>query len=283
VRLVHHIAACSLAVAAVWLLAMPSVAADDPPTPAPTPTPEPPAPTLPDRDSDAWRAEFDMLGWLLGVDGTVGARGYTAASHATFLDIVDAADSLFAFTGRLELGKGRLGAYIDGTYDKVGVDGATDPSGVADVDVDFSQTTLDFGAMFRILEPDDTLRDPTLDLYAGGRYMGVSLDLDPANIPAISGDRSWTDPICGAKLGLPLTDRFRLALNGDVGGFGASSDFTWSATALVVYDFTVWSKPASLMLGYRGIGWNHVEGTGDQRFTWDVIEHGVIVGFGLRF
>ena len=127
------------------------------------------------------------------------------------------------------------------------------------------------------------LRDADVDLYAGGRYTALSLELAPARLPAISRDRDWTDPIIGAKVRMPLESPFRLALNGDVGGFGAASDFTWSATALVVLDFMLRDAPASFSFGYRAIGWNFTEGQAGSRFTWDVIQHGVIIGFGLRF
>ena len=231
---------------------------------------------------NAWRAEFDAFGWLLGMDGTVGVRGRSGSVHATFLDIVDSTDSLFGFTGRLEVGRGPFALYLDGTYDEAGVDNATDPAGLSAVDITFTETVLDFGAMYRVVQASGP-RDADIDLYAGGRYLALSLELDPLRLPKVSSDRSWTDPVVGAKLRLPLDGRFRLALNGDIGGFGAASNFTWSATALVALDFMLRDAPASVMFGYRAIGWNYAEGAGTSRFTWDVIQHGVIVGFGLRF
>ena len=235
----------------------------------------------PEADA-AWRAEFAALSWMLGIDGTVGVRGQRSDAHATFLDIVDSSDQLFGYSGRAEVGYGRLAVYLDGMYDRATDEHATGPLGLADIDVTFEETLLDFGAMYRVAQAgSDTEAD--IDLYAGGRTVALSLELDPAALPPASGDRSWTDPVVGARILAPIGAGFRLAINGDVGGFGAASDFTWSATALVAWDFEAFGTPASLMLGYRAVGWEYSEGAPAERFTWDIVEHGAILGFALRF
>jgi len=235
-------------------------------------------------DPDArWRAEFAITAWLLGVDGTVGVRGEAARAHATFLDIIEATDSLFAFSGRVEVGRGRFTLFLDGMYSEAADENATGPLGIADVDITFKQTLLDFGAMYRLTPASGSADAVAIDAYAGGRYTWVSLEIEPAHRPRAAGDRGWTDPIVGARIAVPLGDGFRLAVNGDIGGFGAASDFTWSATALVAYDFAVRDTPASVMLGYRAVGWEHARGEGSGRFTWDVIQHGAMLGFALRF
>jgi hypothetical protein len=239
--------------------------------------------TVPDDPDARWRAEFAVTAWLLGVDGTVGVRGDASRAHATFLDIIEATDSLFAFSGRVEVGRGRFTLFLDGMYSEAADENATGPLGIADVDITFKQTLLDFGAMYRLTPASGSADAVAIDAYAGGRYIWVSLEIEPAHRPRSAGDRGWTDPIVGARVAVPLGDGFRLAVNGDIGGFGAASDFTWSATALVAYDFAVRDTPASVMLGYRAVGWEHARGEGSGRFTWDVIQHGAMLGFALRF
>jgi len=237
----------------------------------------------PDDPDACWRAEFAATAWLLGVDGTVGVRGDASRAHATFLDIIEATDSLFAFSGRVEVGRGRFTLFLDGMYSEAADEDATGPLGIADVDITFKQTLLDFGAMYRLTPASEAADAVAIDAYAGGRYLWVSLEIEPAHHPRVAGDRGWTDPIVGARVAVPLGDGFRIAVNGDIGGFGAASDFTWSATALVAYDFAVRGTPASVMLGYRAVGWEHARGEGGGRFTWDVIQHGAMLGFALRF
>jgi hypothetical protein len=238
---------------------------------------------------DAWRVDFNSWMWLMGVEGDIGARGLTADVSADFADVVDASDSIFALSGRLEVGKGRWGGFVDGMYADIGAEDMSGPLGVASIDVTFEEILIDFGIMYRIGEWAPTgnaannRHNTTLDLYVGGRYTDLSVEVDPELLPSLSRDIDWIDPIVGAKLVLPVAERWHLRINGDVGGFGVESDFTWSVTAVVGYDFTLFDLPATVFGGYRAIGQDFTEGSGPDEFTWDVVQHGPILGFSLKF
>ncbi len=236
-----------------------------------------------------WRVNFITWAWLLGIEGDIGVRGLTTDVSANFGDVFDASDSLLAFSGRLEFGKDRWGGFIDGIYAKIGVDDVSGPLGFADIDITNELLLIDFGATYRIGEwtPNGEAarnsRDITLDLYAGGRYTKVKLELDPALLASRSGDKEWLDPIIGAKLVLPINKQWHVATNGDVGGFGVESDLTWSVTVVLGSDVLLFDHPATVYFGYRAIGWDFTEGSGINRFTWDVVLHGPILGFSLLF
>ena len=240
-------------------------------------------------EANGWRVNFNTWVWLAGVDGTVGARGLTTDVSANFGDILDASDSLIAFAGRLEIAKDRWGGFIDGIYMNLGVDDVSGPLGFADIDITYEMILIDFGATYRIGEwtPNGeaarNARDTTLDLYAGGRYMQLDLELDPAHLAARSRSRDWLDPIVGAKLVFPINEKWHIAANGDVGGFGVESDITWSATGVLGYEFSLFDHPATAYFGYRAIAHDFTEGSGSERFTWDVVQHGPILGFSLLF
>lgn len=242
------------------------------------PTPEP----------SHWRADFLARIWLMGVHGDVGARGQSADIDASFLDVVEESDSLFAISGRFELGYKRITAFVDSFYADIGVDNASGPAGEANIDVDLQQTIVDFGLMYRLLEREPTgngagnSRPVSFDAYAGGRYSGVELTLDPAATDSRSRDKSWVDPIVGGKLVVPVSQRWRLELNADVGGFGAASDLTWSATGVLAYDFHVGKLPASVSAGYRAVGWDYTDDD-ENEFKYDIIAHGLLFGFALHF
>lgn len=247
---------------------------------------------LKETELDAWRAELMLLCWLPGLEGTVGVRGQTATASASFADIIDSSDSLFGIAGRLEIGRGRWGAFVEGLYNRVTDEHASGPLGQADIDITFQETFVDCGLMYRLLGPTSKAEfsEPTetvLDLYAGARVTSLSVELDPAILSSVSGDRSWADPIIGARVGVPLREfvglPFRLVASGDVGGFGIASDFTWSATAYIAYDFRLFGTPASVLVGYRAVGWDYTTGEDSNEFTWDVIQHGALLGFALRF
>lgn len=254
---------------------------------AATPAGEASAP-VPDAAAKRWRSELTAWIWIMGVDGEVGARGTSADVNASFGDVLEASDSVFAFSGRLEAGYGRLAGFVDGFFADIGVEDQTGPQGVTGIDVGFQQSILDFGLMYRIgdWEPSGQAaandRNLTLDLYGGARYSSVELDLEAPGVGAASADDEWLDPIVGAKLVLPLSERWHLQLNGDVGGFGVESDFTWSTTAAFGWNFTMFGLPATALAGYRAIGWDYTSG-GAGQFRFDVIQHGPILGLSVRF
>lgn len=238
-----------------------------------------------------WRGKVYGWIWALGIDGDVGVRGESAKVSDSFVDILDSTDSLFALSGRAEIGYGRVAGYVDAFYSDLSLDNETGPLGDADIDVDMQQSIVDFGAMYRVVggHPSVLGEKPrndhplTVDLYAGGRYADIDVTLTPAVDPARTRNESWVDPVLGAKLVAPLGERWHLEVNGDVGGFGVASDFTWSATAVIGFDFHIGKLPASVLAGYRAIGWDYSTGSGDSQFTWDVIEHGLLLGLALYF
>ncbi|MBN8644309.1 MAG: hypothetical protein J0L61_03600 [Planctomycetes bacterium] len=247
-----------------------------------------PAPSTQESSSD-WRFEFTTWIWLVGMTGDVGVRGRAADVDANFGDILEASDSIFAFSGRLEVGKGRWGAFVDGMYSDLGAEDQSGPVGFTDIDVTMETILIDFGATYRLGEWKPTgnaagnSRPTSLDLYAGARYTDLDVELDPRVLATRSKSVSWFDPIVGAKLVLPLSEGWHFALNGDVGGFGAGSDFTWSATGVFGYDFHIGQSRACVFAGYRAIGQDYSEGSGNEEFTWDVVQHGPLIGLSLRF
>ncbi len=235
-----------------------------------------------------WRAEVGLWAWIMGIDGDLGVRGQTASVSGSFIDLLETSDSIFALSGRIEVGHGPLAGYLDGLYADLGADNQTGPGG-GEVDVEFEQEILDFGLMYRLgtWAPSgpagDNPRLTTLDVYGGGRYSGLEMTLRPAGAPSVSGSEDWVDPVVGAKMVIPLAERWHLSINGDVGGFGVESDLTWSATGLLGYDFYLWGNPASALAGYRAIGWDYSSGAAGDEFTWDVVQHGLILGLSVQF
>lgn len=261
------------------------------PAVAPTTEPDPLAGAPVEQEAESpWRTELRAWAWLMGVEGDVGVRGRTTEVSATIIDVLDSSDTLFAISGRLEVGYEKFGAFFDGMYADIGMEDQTGTAGRAAIDVQFEQTTIDFGLMYRIADvpPEhasaaDNPRNLTLDLYAGGRYNGLDLEITPDRLPRRDAEKDWLDPIVGAKLVLPIASDWHAEVNADIGGFGAASDLTWSATAVVGYDFDLFGASATALLGYRIIGWDYSEGSGRDEFAWDLFQHGVILGLDVRF
>jgi hypothetical protein len=218
---------------------------------------------------------------------TVG--GTSVESSATFWEILDESDSLFGLSGRFEVAYDKLGVFIDGTYMEVGVDDRDISADVQNTDITYDQRIIDFGLTYRVAEWEPSGRaassrlNGTLDLYAGARFTEVELTIEPPGQPDISGDEDWLDPIIGARLTQPIAEDWHIELKGDLGGFGAASDFTWSAEALIGYDFTIGRAPTSVFVGYRAVGWDYDDGSGASEFEWDIIQHGLMFGLQVRF
>lgn len=241
------------------------------------------------ESSSSLRVDMYAWIWLVGFDGNVGAGGLTSEVDASFGDVLDASDSIFAFAGRLEVGYGKIAGFLDGMYSDLGADDHRSPDGATRFDIEMQQGLLDFGMMYRVVDVEPSgdgaphKPDLTLDLYAGGRFNALELTLDPVGADAGSRSRSWVDPIVGAKLVLPLAERWRFEVNGDIGGFGVESDLTWSGTAVFGLDFDLFGLPATVLAGYRAIGWDYSEGGDNNDFIYDIIQHGPILGLSVRF
>lgn len=281
-------------------------------------------PVAHDSASD-WRVLVNAWIWPMGIEGDLGVRGVTTDVNANFLDILDATDSIIGLAGRIEIAKGRIGGFVDGLYNRLGVEDVTierpdvdinanidfdidlgggpfnpnpnpDPNpqldlGLLPTEVDFTVElgVIDFGLSYRFCEwamggGDETnARRGAVDGYVGGRYTYLSMKIDPDDLPSRESDFDWIDPIVGLRVVLPFAENWELAIWGDVGGFGVSSDLTWSATGVIGYRFELFGAQAGAYGGYRAIGWDYEDGSGADKIVWDVTLHGPILGLSLFF
>jgi opacity protein-like surface antigen len=123
---------------------------------------------------------------------------------------------------------------------------------------------------------------PTLsvDFLAGDRFVHLDSSLRIENLVDVDRSKDWLDPFLGARLGLDIIDRLSVAVRGDIGGFGVGSHFTWNMVAILAYQV---SQRITLGAGYRILDINFSEGTGSQKFKFDVQMRGPMLGFAIRF
>ena len=124
------------------------------------------------------------------------------------------------------------------------------------------------------------------DVYAGVRHWNADLDvavdtfLISTNI--VTGDE-WTDPIVGVRYLHPVSRRWRLITQADIGGFGAGSEFTWNAVAGVSYAA---SDSAQFQVVYRSLNVDRQGppiGAGSSPVDLDLTIQGPLIGFAFRF
>jgi hypothetical protein len=233
-----------------------------------------------DDDPDAWHVRVTPFVWAAGLYGDVTVRGRDAELDASFIDVLEDTDTLVGFQGHLEVTRGRLGVFGDFFYVKTTVEDA----GQTGLDVTNRMWFIDFGGQFRVLDTTaDRVPGLTLDVYGGGRYSLLELDLDTAGVPSLNQEKSWIDPIVGGRLGVHFSEHVFVVLAGDVGGFGVGSDFAWSFLALFGYQWEASGIEWAILAGYRALGQDYTTGSGAQRFRWDVTMHGPVLGFTVRF
>lgn len=219
-----------------------------------------------------WNVRTALYGWATSMDGDVTIRGNTAPVDVKFSDILDKID--FAFMGVVEVGRGDWSFAADLFYAKLGDDKTV---GSDRFDVEMEQFIGNF-VVVRKLVDDGTTR---FDVYGGARvsYLSTDLFIDrPIGTPDTnaSASKTWVDPIIGMRVNRNLSEKLFVRGVADIGGLGIASDLTWQAYVALGYRL---SDKSALSIGYRGLGTDYTDGA----FAYDIISHGLLLGFEHSF
>ncbi len=138
--------------------------------------------------ADDWDFRITPYGWLAGIEGSTGVGPLVADVDASFGDLLEQLEMATAL--QFEARKGRWGIIADGLYVELGAEGSTPGPIYDNAEVEMKQFTGELTAAYRIYESPSG----SVDLYAGIRYNGLSLDfdgtLDPAGIQSVSDSAS---------------------------------------------------------------------------------------------
>ena len=233
-----------------------------------------------------WEFQVAPYMWFLSLDGDVTVKGRESDLDLNFSDIWDELNIAGMLT--LDARKGNWGIFGD----MIGANlGKSKKVGEAKIDPTIKLAMVTAGGAYRLgtWKLSDTAGQdgPTVSVDAtfGVRYTYLDIDLDFKRIKGISGNKDWFDPLLGARAFFDLSEHWALALNGNVGGFGVGSDFTWGAMGTIGYHFRLFSQKnnAQAAVGYRAIYQDYTDGSGDDKFKWDVTYHGPILGLVIEF
>jgi hypothetical protein len=101
---------------------------------------------------------------------------------------------------------------------------------------------------------------------------------------ARSGDMDWVDPLVGFRVRHQLAPGQGLVFRADVGGFDAGSQFSWNVLAAYSFTFAVRNGVTYAgLLGYRALSVEYEKGSGVNRYEYDVVQHGPVVGLTVGF
>jgi hypothetical protein len=263
----------------------------------------------PQSASDSWTFSFTTYAWTPWISGDLTIKGRSFDVDVTAGQVLEALDwsGIPAWFSYAEARKGRIAIFNDIAYARIS--GSNDfaksgPGGVltlsGNVAAEYEQAIVEVGAAYEVWAGNHSGLGPSaLDILAGGRYwhqdatvsadlvVGVNvdgLDIEGSRAFARSGSVDWVDPFIGARLRQQMAPGQNLTLRGDIGGFDVGSDFTWQVIA--TYDFQLCVTDRYTIdgyVGYRALSVDYSEGSGTNRYEFDALQQGPVMGATVRF
>jgi hypothetical protein len=210
--------------------------------------------------------------WMVDMEGDIGIGQANLPVDVPFSDIFDNLEAVF--TVHFEAThRSNWGLFFDYSYLDVGASGALVTPPVS-ITIDMASTIVEVGGVYRIENGSHAF-----DMLGGVRYTKVEPDLTvtpPGQKFSLTED--WYDPIVGVRYFYDFGNKWMFSARGDIGGFGVGCDFTWNVAALV--HFQPW-KNVAIVGGYRVLDQDYEDGTGANRFAYDMRLAGPLLGLNI--
>ena len=232
-----------------------------------------------------WKLLLSPYVWGASLKGDASLAGFNTDVDVPFSDTFKHLD--FAFMGQIDITNSIYGFYLDGQYVKTSQDQEV---GTNTLGLKITTTNIAAGAYYRVYEADlggatvfNAPRLFTVEPTIGARWTQLKTTVDAFGLSATK-KADWTDPFVGVRLSADLNDRWNLWGQADIGGFGVGSRLSYNAQAYLGYRTMVLDKPVILRFGYRVFSQDYESDdfTGNK-FKWDVIQHGPVIGMTMRF
>lgn len=261
--------------------------------------------------AEPWRLQATAYGWLMSVGGNLTAKGQAVDVNASFIDLVQKSDSLTAFMGYFEAGKGRISFFADAVFANLGFSSAMlnyrNPTAGLKVSttvnkaMNYSMTIIEAGGAYELYRwlgeaGSATSLDGLLAFRLWNQTTDINLDVlgtvDFSRLriqrgfgfsTASTGSLTWVDPVVGLRLRHRFTPSQDITVMGDIGGFGLQSNITWQALATYNYAWQFTGYQIAAVVGFRALGVNYSAGSGDALNSVNLVLYGPIIGASIRF
>jgi len=233
----------------------------------PAPVAAAPGPDPVSADGRSWILEPYFL--VPTMSGTSGIRGLEADVNASSGDILSALD--FGAMLYIEMHGPKTSVSLDNMYMNLGAGGDTR---LGTVDVDMRQTGVALTGYRRFGHSFEGTLGVTFNSIKGGLTSSGPLGVD------LSDHQIWVDPYVGIRLQTPNPKRWRFTFNGSVGGFGVGSDFAWQAFPEIGYRC---SPTFEISGGFRALDMDYENGTGSEKFVYNMTTYGPQLGAKIHF
>lgn len=258
-----------------------------------------------------WTFSFTTYAWTPWISGDLTVKGRSFDVDITAGQVLDALDwsGIPAWFSYAEARNGRVSLFNDIAYAKLSGSNDFAKSGPlgrvtlrGDVDADYEQAIVEVGGAYEVWSGGYPGWGPSaFDILAGGRYWhqeatasanaslnislpNAGLDIEGNKVIAKSGSVDWVDPFIGARLRQEMAPGQNLTLRGDIGGFDVGSDFTWQVIATYGFQICVTERyTIDGYLGYRVLSVDYSDGSGINRYEFDAIQQGPVMGGTLHF
>ena len=240
-----------------------------------------------------WEFQVAPYLWAISMNGDATVKGLEAEVDVSFHDIWDELN--FAFMLEYEARRGNWGLWGNTIYANLGNSDVEGPAGLTKIDPTITALWQGLGGFYRLGTwdladaPGKKTPSVTVDTHFGARYTYLDLKLDfkgvyQGLVNNVNQDKSWVEPLVGVRTIWDISERWTATLAGDIGGVAFGSDFAWDAFGLIGYRFDLFGEDnASAFAGYRALSQGYKDGSGDDKFEWDVTLHGPIVGLAITF
>jgi len=224
--------------------------------------------------SDSWQVTVSPYLMGASMSGNQVIRGRDVRVDVSASDIFSNLE--FGAMGALVARKGNWGFGGDAIWMALGstVDRPTAVVGSVSADVDMNQGAFAFYGLRRLAAGADVTFGARVNTLQGEIEFKGPLGL------RVDQSKTWVDPLAGLLLHTPPGSRVGLRVYSEIGGFGVGSDFVWQIFPTVTIGL---GQRASLDFGYRWLDMDYEDGEGNERFAFDMLTQGPVVGFSFRF
>lgn len=227
--------------------------------------------------------------WIPAMTGDVTVKGIDSEIDTTISDIFTGSDFAFALQGQTEVWyQDRWGGFVNGQWAVLKQDDNLSKTPLA-FDLKMNSGIFEIGGVYNMgayaLSGDLEGATWQIEPLAGARISTIKVDFDFDTGGTVDQSQTFVDPFFGARgtIRFGSDRRWSWTLRGDIGGFGVGSDFTWNAVGLLGYDFEIGTVPSSFLVGARALSQDYEDGSGADKFRWDVIQYGPVLALELRF
>jgi hypothetical protein len=237
----------------------------------------------PAMNEDEWQFGLGIPLWAPQINGNSTVHGNQRNVNVSYNTLRQHLDAVFSMA--VEARKGKFDFYGDVGYMKFSFDDFA-PGGQANAWTGLKFLVADAGMGYLIVKTDSE-HPFLLEATAGVRYWYVSDEFtvtSPAGTAFLRGSKTWNvvDPVLGFRGSQFFTRKLHLDFAADGGGFGINhnTDWTWSATSVLTYDFVKWF---SLSAGYKAVALDESENKTNGKNGVNLIFHGALVAAKFNF